>query len=181
MLLISVFSLLLCNAVTLRRDISILFNRIAIIALIYSILHHITAMSILTKGISLHGGLLHITNITQIFHIFIFIISIVILLLTSFYPRKVWIPEYASLQQQLLKNFVYYRTKIVNKMGEQFKIIEYPLILLFIVTGAVFLISTNDLISIFLAIELQSYGLYLISTIYKNSELATTGGLIYFY
>ena len=34
--------------------------------------------------------------------------------------------------------------------------------------------------SIFLAIELQSYGLYLLSTIYRNSELATTGGLIYF-
>jgi NADH-ubiquinone oxidoreductase chain 2 len=40
--------------------------------------------------------------------------------------------------------------------------------------------STNDLISIFLAIELQSYGLYLLSTIYRNSEFSTTGGLIYF-
>ena len=60
------------------------------------------------------------------------------------------------------------------------KIIEYPLILLFVITGAVFLISTNDLVSIFLSIELQSYGLYLLSTIYRNSELSTTGGLIYF-
>jgi NADH-ubiquinone oxidoreductase chain 2 len=65
-------------------------------------------------------------------------------------------------------------------MGEHLKIIEYPLILLFIITGAVFLMSTNDLVSIFLSIELQSYGLYLLSTIYKNSELSTTGGLIYF-
>jgi NADH-ubiquinone oxidoreductase chain 2 len=65
-------------------------------------------------------------------------------------------------------------------MGEQFKIIEYPLILLFIITGAVFLVSTSDLVSIFLSIELQSYGLYLLSTIYRNSELATSGGLTYF-
>ena len=65
-------------------------------------------------------------------------------------------------------------------MAEQFKIIEYPLILLFIITGACLLISTNDLVSIFLSIELQSYGLYLLSTIYRNSELSTTGGLIYF-
>jgi NADH-ubiquinone oxidoreductase chain 2 len=65
-------------------------------------------------------------------------------------------------------------------MGEQFKITEYPLIILFIVTGAIFLMSTNDLVSIFLAIELQSYGLYILSTIYRNSELSTTGGLIYF-
>lgn len=60
------------------------------------------------------------------------------------------------------------------------KIIEYPLILLFVISGAVFLMSTNDLVSIFLSIELQSYGLYLLSTIYRNSELSTTGGLIYF-
>jgi len=80
----------------------------------------------------------------------------------------------------LLYKFVYYNTKIINKMGEHLKIIEYPLILLFIITGAIFLMSTNDLVSIFLAIELQSYGLYILSTIYRNSELSTTGGLIYF-
>src|SRR6202000_426507 len=65
-------------------------------------------------------------------------------------------------------------------MGEQFRIIEYPLILLFIITGASFLVSASDLVSIFLSIELQSYGLYLLSTLYRNSELATSGGLTYF-
>jgi len=180
MITLATVSLLLSNAVTLRRDISILFNRIVIIILMYSIIHHTIGLSMLTKGIALHGGLLYITNITQIFQIFIFILSILILQLTSFYPRKVWITEHSSLRQQIINTFVYYKTKIINKMGEQFKIIEYPLILLFIITGATFLISTNDLVSIFLSIELQSYGLYLLSTIYRNSELATTGGLIYF-
>ncbi len=65
-------------------------------------------------------------------------------------------------------------------MGEQFRIIEYPLILLFIITGAVFLVCTADIVSIFLAIELQSYGLYLLSTIYRDSELSTSAGLTYF-
>jgi NADH-ubiquinone oxidoreductase chain 2 len=51
---------------------------------------------------------------------------------------------------------------------------------LFIITGAVFLVSTSDLVSIFLSIELQSYGLYLLSTLYRNSERATSGGLTYF-
>lgn len=180
MLLTSILSLLLSNAVTMRRDISLLFNRVAIIALIYSILHSIITLFIEGKGINLHGGLLNITNITQIFDIFIFFISILILQLTSFYPRKVWIPEYATLTQLLFNNFIFYRTKIVNKMGEHLRIIEYPLILLFIISGAVFLISTSDLISVFLSIELQSYGLYLLSTIYRNSELSTTGGLMYF-
>ena len=180
MILFSILSLLISNAVTLRRDMSILFNRVAIIALFYCILHDILSLSVISKGIGIHGGLLHITTITQIFHIFIFIISILILQLTSFYPRKVWVKEYSSLKDLLFNNFVYYRTKIINKMGEHLKIIEYPLILLFIISGAVLLMSTSDLVSIFLSIELQSYGLYLLSTIYRNSELSTTGGLIYF-
>lgn len=35
---------------------------------------------------------------------------------------------------------------------------EYPLIILFVLIGAVLLISSGDLVSMFLAIELQSYG-----------------------
>lgn len=65
-------------------------------------------------------------------------------------------------------------------MAKQFKIIEHPLIMLFIITGAIFLVSACDLVSVFLSIELQSYGLYLLSTLYRNSELATGGGLMYF-
>jgi NADH-ubiquinone oxidoreductase chain 2 len=180
MLILSIISMLLSNAVSLRRDMSILFNRIAILVLSYAILHDYMGLYLFNKSIGIQGGLLYISNITQIFQIFIFIISILILQLTSFYPRKVWIPEYSSINTRIFYKFVFYKTKILNKMGEQFKIIEYPLILLFIILGAVFLMSTNDLVSIFLSIELQSYGLYLLSTIYRNSELSTTGGLIYF-
>jgi NADH-ubiquinone oxidoreductase chain 2 len=134
------------------------------------------SLSIINKGLALHGGLLHITNLNQIFHIFIFFISILILQLTSFYPRILQTPNNSWLKD-LKKIFSKY---FFNKIGEHLKIIEYPLILLFVISGAVFLISTNDLVSIFLSIELQSYGLYLLSTIYRNSELSTTGGLIYF-
>nr|QBG64905.1 NADH dehydrogenase subunit 2 [Cordyceps cicadae]QZM06818.1 NADH dehydrogenase subunit 2 [Cordyceps chanhua] len=180
MIIISILSLLLSNAVNLRRDVSILYNRIAILILLYCIVHDYTSLTVVTKGIGLHGGLLLINNLTQIFHIFVFIVTIFILTLTSFYPRKVWVSEYSSIKDLLFNKFIYYNTKIINKMGEHLKIIEYPLILLFIVTGAIFLMSSNDLITIFLSIELQSYGLYILSTIYRNSELSTTGGLIYF-
>ncbi len=182
MLITSLLYLLLSNAITLRRDKSILYSRIAIIVLLYSSLLAIFTLYLtyLDKGIGLYGGLFHTTSTTQIFHIFISLISAIILQLTAFHPRRVWIAEYSSLSKLFLYKFLYYRTKIANKMGEQFKIIEYPLILLFIITGAIFLVSTSDLVSIFLSIELQSYGLYLLSTLYRNSELATSGGLTYF-
>ena len=182
MIIFSILFLLLSNAVTLRRDKSILFSRVAIIVLLYSSLIALATLyfTYLDRGIGLYGGLFHATSTTQVFHIFIFLISAVILQLTGFYPRKVWVADYSSISKLFLYNFIYYRTKIMDKMGEQFKIIEYPLILLFIITGAVFLVSTSDLVSIFLSIELQSYGLYLLSTLYRNSELATSGGLTYF-
>ena len=57
------------------------------------------------------------------------------------------------------------KTILTNKKGQAYKIIEYPLILLFIITGAAFLVSSSGLVSIFLSIELQSYGLYLLSSL----------------
>ena len=182
MLIYSILFILLSNAVTLRRDKSILFSRVAIFVLIYCILLAVSSLYItyLDRGIGLYSGLLHVTSITQIFHTFIFVISAFILQLTGFYPRKIWLAKYSSIQKLLFKKLIFYKTNIINKKGEQFKIIEYPLIILFIITGSVFLISSSDLVSIFLSIELQSYGLYLLCTLYRNSEFATSGGLTYF-
>ena len=126
MITLSILCLLFSNAVTLRRDMSILFNRIAIIAISYCFLQDLVSLSLVNKGVALHGGLLQITSITQIFHIFVFIITMLILQLTSFFPRKVWVKEHSSLKHLLMDNLVYYRTKIINKMGEHLKIIEYP-------------------------------------------------------
>jgi NADH-ubiquinone oxidoreductase chain 2 len=180
-LITSIISLL-SNAVSLRRYKSVLFSRVAILVLLYCSNLALNSLYIISldRGIGLFGGLYHATSLTQIFQIFIFIISFAILQLTAFYPRRVWIPEYSSLNQLFRYKLLYYKTKILDKMGQQYKIIEYPLILLFIITGGVFLISSSDLVSIFLSIELQSYGLYLLSTLYRNSELATSGGLTYF-
>jgi NADH-ubiquinone oxidoreductase chain 2 len=91
MLILSILFLLLSNAVTLRRDKSILYSRVSIIVLLYSSLPAINSLFItsLDTGIGLYGGLFHATSTTQIFHIFIFLISAVILQLTAFYPRRV--------------------------------------------------------------------------------------------
>ena len=182
MIVCSLILLLLSNSITLRRDKSILYSRITIAILLLSTLitYDNLYFLFLNKGIGIFGGLFHTTCTTNVFHVFILSISSIILLLTSFYPRKVWLKEYSSMDKLLFTKLIYYQTIILNKMGEQFKIIEYSLIILFIITGAMFLISTSDLVSIFLSIELQSYGLYLLSTIYRDSEPATSGGLMYF-
>ncbi|KAG2171855.1 hypothetical protein INT44_007863 [Umbelopsis vinacea] len=42
------------------------------------------------------------------------------------------------------------------------------------------LISSSDLVSMFLSIELQSFAVYILATIYRDSESATAAGLKYF-
>jgi NADH-ubiquinone oxidoreductase chain 2 len=58
--------------------------------------------------------------------------------------------------------------------------INYSIVVLFSTLGSSLLVSSFDLISIYLSIELQSFGLYILSTLYKNSESSTNAGLKYF-
>jgi NADH-ubiquinone oxidoreductase chain 2 len=183
MLISLLIFLLISNAVSLRRDKSILFSRIVIKTLFFASFIAINNLYInpLEKGIGIYGGLFNINVLTQTFNIFIFLISGVILILTGFYPRKVYVKKFSSSLYKLFSNKLSYNKNLIsNKTGEQFRIIEYALIIVFIICGAVFLISTGDLISVFLSIELQSYGLYILSTLYRNSESATASGLTYF-
>jgi len=91
MLILSLIILLLSNSMTLRRDKSILYSRATITILLISslITYDNLSFEFLNKGIGIYGGLFHSTSTTSFFHIFILLISSVILLLTAFYPRKV--------------------------------------------------------------------------------------------
>ena len=126
MIIYALLFLLLLIAVTLRRDMSILFSRITIIISLYCIIIAITSLYLnyLDKGIGLYGGLFHSTCNTQIFQIFIFIISTVILLLSiALYIRKVYIWERDfSLYKLLVYKYLISIRLIINKMGQQFKI-----------------------------------------------------------
>jgi len=207
MLILSIFLILLSISVTIRRDVSILLSRGALIIMIVCLMIsiEITDNTILDKSIGIFSGLFNNTPLTQIFKTFIYGITSVILFLTSFYPRKYksydilstisslatsnnYLTSFANnkgLNKNILhkeKEYIntFFLGMIFNKMSEQFRIIEYSLIMLLALSGVIFLISNSDLISLFLCIELQSYGLYLICTTYKNSELATSAGLTYF-
>jgi len=57
---------------------------------------------------------------------------------------------------------------------------EYNLLLLFTVLGGSLLISSQNLISLYLSLELQSFTLYILSTSQIKSFNSTSGGLKYF-
>ena len=88
---ISILLILISNAVSAPllvstesiRDISVIFNRLVLITLIFGILQEILGLFIKNDDIGLQGGLLYTTNMTQTFHMFIYNISILMLQLTS--------------------------------------------------------------------------------------------------
>lgn len=185
MLLSSIFFLLLSNALSFRRDSTIFYSRIGILILIYCIFlaYNNLYITYLDNGVGLFGGLFYTSSITQSFHMLIFIISLLILSITGFFPRKLISDKYNIFEKVNTTLYFIRKTVVSNlllKKGEQYTIIEYTLIILFIIMGSVLLISSSDFISIFLSIELQSYGLYLLCAMYRNSESSTSASLTYF-
>jgi NADH-ubiquinone oxidoreductase chain 2 len=181
MILTFLVLLLLSNGLTVRPDTSILYSRIGLIIIFYSLFSAYTTFYIeyLERGVSLYSGLFNVTSITHTFQMFILLICGLILLMTAFYPRKKNISNFTSILNTLLEKIKENKT-LLNKTSEQFTIIEYTLIIIFAISGATLLLASADLGSIYLCIELQSFSLYIISAIHRNSESSTGSALTYF-
>ena len=57
---------------------------------------------------------------------------------------------------------------------------EYPVLILYATLGMMMMISANDLISLYVGLELQSLALYVIASIRRNTLRSTEAGLKYF-
>jgi NADH-ubiquinone oxidoreductase chain 2 len=166
-------------AVNNRRDIAIINNRLSTLIVFYTLLLSVINFYNIDKGISIFNGFFFLENYSMIFIYLIFFLSILIILITSNYSRNF---ETINLKNLFIKTKVINLSSklILNNKNEQFRILEYSLIIIFCISGAIFLISSSDIVSVFLSIELQSYSLYLISAIYRNSEYSVAASLMYF-
>jgi NADH-ubiquinone oxidoreductase chain 2 len=161
------------------------------------------------SGLGIYSGLFQINIINQTMEIFIYFIGSLILIAwplilnnntnivptfapvnnntlinTNILPTLVSVSSVSSVssvaavQQQKPQNN-YISVNISNKENTQYST-DYSLIVLFSTLGSSLLISSYDLISMYLSIELQSFGLYVLSTLYRDSESSTNAGLKYF-
>lgn len=188
MLVHSLVYMILSSASIIKRDFSITLSRVVLSNLL--IIGYLNYNSIhfkyLEKGISLFNGLYQTNCNSHIFDLFLILLSYSILMITSFYPRKFDLIGIVNKMTSVKKYSNIEKTEhssaphILDKESRQFKILEYSLLILFVLCGAIFLMSINDIISIFISIELQSYGLYLLSSVYRDSESSTKAGLTYF-
>src|SRR3546814_12169350 len=57
---------------------------------------------------------------------------------------------------------------------------EYPLLIVFATVGMLLMISANDLIALYLGLELQNLSLYVLAAFQRDSVRSTEAGLKYF-
>jgi NADH-ubiquinone oxidoreductase chain 2 len=217
MIFISILTLIVAKALPLLNNkiSSIHFTRIASIIFIYTGAITLNCLYIqsIGSGIGIYSGLFHITQISQLIEIFLFIIGGLILI---GWPQVLPIPPLlVALQRQPLSedrrsageggrkkdtNLLYPNLPLQieqNSLESSKKFLftpwpaalgakaesystDYSIIVLFSILGSSLLISSFDLISLYLSIELQSFGLYVLSTLYRDSESSTSAGLKYF-
>jgi NADH-ubiquinone oxidoreductase chain 2 len=136
-----------------------IYNRISAIILFYAGALAFNAYYIqsIGSGIGIYSGLFQVTLITQFIDTFLLLIGSSILI--------AW--PIINSNQSLNSKTNFYST-------------EYSLIILFSTFGGSLLISSLDLISMYLSIELQSFSLYILASLYRDSDSATAAGLKYF-
>jgi NADH-ubiquinone oxidoreductase chain 2 len=160
MIFISILTLIVAKALpSLYSNLSnTYFTRISAIVFIYAGVLSFNTFYIqsIGSGIGLYSGLFQITQVSVLIEVFFLLIGFLILIAWPLYKGE-----------DLTR-----KTLILNK--------DYSLIVLFSTLGSCLLISSSDLISMYLSIELQSFGLYVLSTLYRDSESSTSAGLKYF-
>ena len=194
MIFISIMILIV--AIALKSLSPVLLTRISAIVFIYAGVLSLNALDIqsIGSGIGIYSGLFHVTTVSQLIDTFIFIIGSLILVSWPSSPALFFNkakrtgpallklgaqPRYGYYNQERKSpSFMLYST-LTPSVGVK-AAGEYSLIVLFSTLGASLLVSSADLISMYLSIELQSFGVYILSTLYRNSESATSAGLKYF-
>jgi NADH-ubiquinone oxidoreductase chain 2 len=189
MLFISIISLIVASVAS-RSAVSSnyfspkLLSRLATIFLLYSAFISFNSLYFnnIGSGIGIYSGLFQITTISQSIETFIYVIGSLILIpwaktntssLTSTSALKN--NDSTSAIINISDNSLF-KTNIMSSPI----VSEYSLIILFTSLGASLLVSSSDLVSMYLSIELQSFAVYILATIYRDSESATSAGLKYF-
>nr|YP_009711097.1 NADH dehydrogenase subunit 2 [Turbinellus floccosus]QGI24492.1 NADH dehydrogenase subunit 2 [Turbinellus floccosus] len=185
----------------------IFFTRIAALAFIYSGVLTFNALHIqsIGSGIGIYSGLFQVTYYSLFFETFLYVVGAIILLswplFNSHSSFNILNSSSSGSKDSILNtanslnitkdlDFLNKNENSVNRAGGALEFRtsittskesrEYSLIALFSSLGGSLLLSSGDLLSMYLSIELQSFGLYILATLYRESGSATSAGLKYF-
>lgn len=169
---ISIMILIVAIALpSINRNISPnLYLRISSLLLLYTGALAFNAFYIqsIGSGIGIYSGLFQITLFTQFFDIVIVLTGSVILIAWPLINHK-------FIDNNLELNEAGHNILSINNYR-----IKYSIIVLISTLGSLLLVSSSNLITLYLSLELQSFGVYILASLYRHSELAISAGLKYF-
>ena len=197
MLALYLFVLMFTNSINqIQKNIhSTFINRITILTLLLSILftYNTLYFQAIGKGISIYSGLFQITIQSQIVEMVLILVGISILLAWPFlYAQKhnitldsSFTAQAASIKRNKILDAVMQEEKIGDSTAQTINLSiktsdQYSLIAIFSILGGSLLMSSLDLLSMYLSIELQSFALYILATLNKERLSSTSAGLKYF-
>ena len=163
------------------EDISLIFPEIFFGMSILMLIFHGVLLSANKVYPLIQKSIINI-SILLLFFIFILVFNNTIIDHFSFFNNTIILDPLALYTKQLiLLAAMICLLSIVNYLEYQkINSFEYIILILFAIFGLVLLCSSNDLITSYLAIELQSLSFYLLATFKKNSIFSTESGLKYF-
>jgi NADH-ubiquinone oxidoreductase chain 2 len=156
---------------SINRNISPnLYLRISSLLLLYTGALGFNAFYIqsIGSGIGIYNGLFQITLFTQLFDIVIVLTGSVILI------------AWPLINHKFIDNNLELNEKSQNILSINNYRIKYSIIVLISTLGSLLLVSSSNLITLYLSLELQSFGVYILASLYRHSELAISAGLKYF-
>ena len=182
----------------LQKNIHLTYiNRITIITLLFSILYSFNTLYFqsIGKGIILYNGLYQTTVQSQLIELLLLIVGISILLSWPILQSLAFARSGKKIEGSALR-FARPDPSLRGRLAEPREGVEnkemavnlnrsgssdqYSLIAIFSILGGSLLMSSLDLLSMYLSIELQSFALYILATLNKDKLSATSAGLKYF-
>lgn len=162
MLALLLFSLVTVVALPSLNVSSITTTRVCVVVLAATsaVSYNASTALSLGSGVSLYNGLMQVTSTSYTVDVLLGVIGAAAL--------SAWAP------------FTY----AANYTGSVFTLVPlnsyYSLLAVFSVTGSSLLVSSASLMCLYLSLEVQSFAVYVLATLYRESETATDAGLTYF-
>lgn len=165
----------------LFKEICILPELFLGISIIYLLLHG--SFLVIQKSYPLiYNSVVYLTVLTLIFSCYLLI------------NDNLNVLELGILNNTIINDYISFSTKFIIAILSIFSLIiieqylkdqkinyfEYTLLILFSILGLFLLCSANDLITAYLAIELQSLSFYVLAAFKKNSTFSVDAGIKYF-
>lgn len=145
------------------------FTRLSSIAIIFSSLLIVNILygDRLYDGLSIYSGFININTINQTFQILLLLTGgFIVASIVNFIPSFNFTAFSQTQQNQVLPSLDYLK--------------NYAFIILFNLIGASCLLTAGDLLTLYITVEIQSFSLYILSTLKNNSAKSASAGLKYF-